>query len=65
MSTVSHFTTRRQFLARSLTSSAAARMAVWGLLPRQSAGAEVTSSAKDTGYRGIWFTLGQKSEHGG
>jgi hypothetical protein len=30
----------------------------------QAATPEAAVSAKDTGYRGIWFTLGQKSEYG-
>ncbi len=39
-------------------------LVAWGVIPRQSIAAEAPSSVKDNGYRGIWFTLGQKSEHG-
>ena len=58
--------TRRQFLRQSLGTMAAASLA--GVIEIQSNGAEpvaaATATAKDDGYRGIWFELGQKSEFG-
>lgn len=57
-------TSRRQFLARSLRAFAAGSLAAFCRTRAQSAMLDATASARDTGYRGIWFTLGQKSEHG-
>ncbi len=57
-------TIRRQFLRQSLGTMAAASLA--GSVGIRSRGAEpaAKASAKDDGYRGIWFELGQKSQHG-
>jgi hypothetical protein len=39
-------------------------LAAWCPKSGQAAAAQAAASATDTGYRGIWFTLGQKSEQG-
>ncbi|MCX6906213.1 MAG: BNR-4 repeat-containing protein [Verrucomicrobia bacterium] len=56
--------TRRRFLSRCLCVTGA--MEVAATLPSQGQAATPATAAspKDDGYRGIWFTLGQKSEHG-
>lgn len=56
--------TRRAFLRQCLATAAAG--AIPGLFsrPSQAASAPATASAKDNGYRGIWFALGQRSEYG-
>lgn len=54
--------TRRNFL-HSATGGLAALSGIGGLT-KVSAAAGLTASAKDDGYRGIWFTLGQVSEFG-
>ena len=55
---------RRLFLRRSLGRLAAAYWAADALARAEDAAAKLAASPKDNGYRGIWFTLGQKSEHG-
>ncbi len=56
--------TRRQFLARGVTALGTANLATWFAAPGPGATPGVTASVKETGYRGIWFTLGQKSQYG-
>lgn len=55
----SHVQTRRRFLRTTTLGSIGAAG-----LPSRAAQPGVPASAKDDGYRGIWFTLGQPSEHG-
>ncbi len=52
---------RRLFLRQCLGALAALEL---GALPGATAPDGIIASGRDTGYRGIWFTLGQKSEHG-
>lgn len=64
MNTDSLLSTRRRFLKQAL--GAATAMGLGAGLPNsgRAATSPTISSSKDTGYRGIWFTLGQKSAFG-
>lgn len=55
-------TTRRLFLRRCLGTLAVAHWTRGALA--HAADSPIVASARDNGYRGIWFTLGQKSEYG-
>lgn len=50
--------------ARSITIQAVLAVIASTTFAADAATAPVISRDKDSGYRGIWFTLGQKSEHG-
>lgn len=60
---------RREFLKRAgvwptLTALAAGGAPVTAANASRGAEVPAVSTARDTGYRGIWFALGQRSEHG-
>lgn len=57
-------TPRRIFLRRSLLALGAGLLTESAILKAADNPRPAASSPKDDGYRGIWFTLGQKSEHG-
>ena len=57
-------TTRRHFLGHCVSAAAAAGLAAGGAADGMSAEAPRAISAKGDGYRGIWFTLGQKTAYG-
>jgi hypothetical protein len=57
-------TSRRFFLQRCLGAMAAVGWPHHMVLSAASPATCISTSAKDNGYRGIWFTLGQQSEHG-
>jgi hypothetical protein len=64
MNTNPRTATRRRFLVQCLGATATVHLATRFTVGGQGSVPPVTAAAKDNGYRGIWFTLGQKSEYG-
>lgn len=57
-------TDRRRFLTQCLGAAATINLGTGLIASAPAAASKVIAAAKDSGYRGIWFTLGQKSEYG-
>jgi hypothetical protein len=55
---------RRRFVQQCTGATLVATVSGGHGAPADRAAPKIFSSRKDSGYRGIWFTLGQKSEHG-